>query len=121
MKAVSLLYVVNATLLLLHELESAYEKEWKILKLPGQISGFLIFHIPIIIFLFYGVIEIEKSSTIGFISGIIFGISGTIPFMVHKLFIKTPNQFNLPISNAIIYLNILSGIGLLFFSVKSFT
>jgi len=120
MKVISLLYIVNATLLLLHELESAYEKEWEILKLPGKISGFLIFHIPILILLFYGLIEIEKGSTIGFISGIIFGISGVIPFMVHKVFVKTPDQFNLPMSNAIIYLNILSGIGLLFFSLDPF-
>jgi len=36
MKAITLLYIVNATLLLLHEIESAYEKEWEILKLPGK-------------------------------------------------------------------------------------
>lgn len=65
MKAVTLVYVVNATLLLLHEIESAYEKEWEILKLPGKITGFLLLHIPIIMILFYSVIEIEKSSTIG--------------------------------------------------------
>lgn len=34
MKAITLLYIVNATLLVLHEIESAYEKEWDILKLP---------------------------------------------------------------------------------------
>ena len=45
-------YILNATLLLLHEIESAYEKEWEILKLPGKITGFLLMHIPIILFLF---------------------------------------------------------------------
>ena len=72
MKAVTLLYIVNATLLLLHEIESAYEKEWKILKLPGRITGFLFLHIPIITLLFYGLVEIEKNSAIGLIFGIIF-------------------------------------------------
>jgi len=120
MKAITLLYMVNATLLLLHEIESAYENEWKILKLPGEITGFLLLHIPIIILLFYGLIEIERNSSLGLILGIILGIGGVIPFIVHKIIFKTPNQFNLPISNAIIYLNILSGISLLFLSARFF-
>ena len=117
MKVITLLYIANATLLLLHEVESAYEKEWEILKLPRRITGFLLLHIPIIILLFYGLTEIEKNSTIGLIVGIILGIGGVIPFIVHKVIFKTPDKFNLPISNAIIYLNILSGISLLFLSV----
>jgi len=120
MKTLTLVYIVNATLLLLHEIESAYEKEWQILKLPGKITGFLILHIPIIILILYGVIEIEKSSTIGLIFGITLGIGGVIPSVVHKVVFKTPDQFNLWISNGIIYLNILSGISLLFLSLNHF-
>ncbi len=118
MKTMSLLYIVNATLLLLHEIESAYEKEWEILKLPGKLTGFLLLHIPIIILLFYGLIEIERNSTAGFIFGIITGIGGVIPFMVHKIIARTANNFNLLISNIIIYLNIISGVGLLFLSAR---
>ncbi len=120
MKAITLLYIVNATLLLLHEIESAYEREWEILQLPGKITGFLLLHIPIILIFFYGLIEIERNSTMGLILGIILGIGGVIPFLVHKMLFKTPDQFNLAISNAIIYLNIFSGIGLLFLSVRNF-
>lgn len=113
-----MLYIVNATLLLLHEIESAYEKEWEILKLPVKITGFLLLHVPIIFLLFYGLIEIEKSTPVGLIFGIILGIGGIIPFIVHKILCKTPDQFNLPISNIILYLNVLLGISLLFLSVK---
>ncbi|MCE5210449.1 MAG: hypothetical protein LLG40_02710 [Deltaproteobacteria bacterium] len=120
MKAITLLYIVNATLLLLHEIESAYEKEWEILKLPGKITGFLLLHIPIIIILFYGLIEIEKNTIIGLIIGAILGFGGVIPYIVHKIIFKRPDQFNMPISNVIIYLNVLSGIGLLFLSVNLF-
>jgi len=42
LKTITLIYILNATLLLLHEMESAYEKEWEILKLPGEITGYLI-------------------------------------------------------------------------------
>jgi hypothetical protein len=120
MKFISMLYVINATLLILHEIESAYEKEWEILKLPGKITGFLLLHVPIIILIFYGLIEIEKLSTIGLVFGIITGIGGIIPFIVHKIIVRRNEHFNLIISNAIINLNILSGICLLFLSVRFF-
>jgi hypothetical protein len=48
--------------------------------------------------------------------GIILGIGGIIPFIVHKIIVRKENHFNLLMSNAIIYLNTLSGIGLFAFS-----
>ncbi len=117
MKAISFWYIVNATLLLLHEIESAYEREWEILRLPGRITGFLLLHVPIIVILFYGLIEIEKESAMGWMLGIILGIGGMIPAIVHKILFRVPDRFSLPISHAIIYLNVLSGIVLLSLSV----
>lgn len=119
MKALTALYILNATLLLLHEIESAHEREWEILKLPGGITGFLIIHIPIIVFLFYGLTEIEKGTTLGAVFGIIAGTGGIIPFIVHKVAVKRDDRFNLAVSNAIIFLNIPSGLGLLVLSVLS--
>jgi len=118
MRIITILYIVNGTFLLLHEIESAYEKEWEILRLPGKITGFLLLHIPIIVLIFYGLVEIERNSTVGLVFGIITGVGGIIPFIVHKIIVRTPNNFNLLISNIIIYLNILSGIGLSFISAQ---
>lgn len=111
MKLITVLYIINATLLLLHEIESGFEKEWEILKLPGKITGFLVMHIPIIFFLFYGTLEIEKQTILGLILGVVTGIGGLIPFIVHKIIVNSKEHFNLIISNMIIYLNILMGIG----------
>ena len=118
MKIISIVYILNATLLILHEIESAYEKEWELLKLPGKITGFLLMHIPIILILFWGLIEIEKQTTLGLILGIVLGIGGILPAVVHKIAFKKTDQFNLPISNAIIFLNVFSGIGLLILSIS---
>lgn len=52
--------------------------------------------------------------------GIIFGVGGIIPFIVHKLVFKTADRFNSLISNVIIYFNIVSGTGLLLLSAKGF-
>ena len=110
-------YILNATLLLLHEIESAYEKEWEILKLPVKITGFLLMHIPIILFLFWGLIEIYKHTTTGMIIGIITGLGGLIPFVVHKLLVRRDDCFNRMISNTIMILNIITGVGTIVFSL----
>jgi len=116
MKLITLIYILNATLLLLHEIESAYEKEWEILHLPGKISGFLLLHIPIILILFIGLIEVEKFSRTGLILGIAFGIGGIIPLLVHKIFVKREGHFDRGISNGIIYLNTVIGMVLIYLS-----
>jgi hypothetical protein len=110
MKSLTLFYILNAILLILHEIESGYEKEWEILKLPGKITGFLLLHVPILFVLFYGLLEIDRMSNIGFIIGTITGLGGVIPFLIHKKIVKREENFNLLISNIIIYTNILSGI-----------
>ena len=120
METVTIFYILNAGLLLLHEMESAFEKEWEILKLPGHITGFLLLHIPIIIILFYGALEIETYSQVGIIIGIISGIGGVMPFMVHKILVKRKDHFNLPISHILIYGNLLVGIALIMLSVRCF-
>jgi hypothetical protein len=78
--------IINSTLLILHEIESAYENEWNLLHLPGKISFFLILHIPILLVLFYcpiGLLLNTKASTI--LSASI-GMAGVLPFLVHKVF-----------------------------------
>ena len=106
----SIIYIINACLLLLHEIESAYFKEWEILKLPGKITGFLLLHIPIIIILFWGAIETEKQTTSGIIIAIIAGAGGLVPFLVHKILIRKKGIFNSILSNCIVYLSVLTGI-----------
>lgn len=118
MKIITLFYILNATLLLLHEIESAYEKEWEILKLPGGITGFLLFHVPVLLIILYGLIEIEKASAVGLIIGLVLGAGGVCPFLVHKVIVKRKGRFALPISQAMIYLNVVAGIVLLYLSAR---
>lgn len=119
MRPITLFFILNATLLILHEIESSYEKEWEILRLPVKISGFLILHIPIILLLFYGVVEIEKLTPIGLILGIVIGIGGMIPFLVHKVIVNRKDKFNMKISNIIVYTNLISGIITIVLSINS--
>lgn len=110
MKILTLIYIVNASLLILHEIESAYAKEWEILKLPGKITGFLLLHIPILLMLFVGAVGVEKQTSTGNIIAIVTGVGGLMPFLVHKVIVKRQGYFYSKISNCIIYLNILTGV-----------
>jgi hypothetical protein len=94
-------YILNVSFLILHEIESGYEKEREILKLPGKITGFLLLHIPILFMIFYGFYCIVTfPQTRGLVS-IIVGITGFIPFLVHKVFVNKKEYFNKIISNII--------------------
>jgi hypothetical protein len=112
--------MINAMLLVLHEIESAYWKEWEILKLPGHITGFIIIHIPILLLMLYGLIEVEKQSPSGNIFGLVFGTGGLAPFIVHSLLAKKENRFNLVISRILIYSNAVSGSLLLILIIPRF-
>lgn len=112
MKMITLIYIMNNTLLLLHEIESAYEKEWEILKLPGEITGFILMHVPIILFFFYGLLEIERGTKAGLVIGLICGLGGIIPVVVHKLFVRRSDRFNRLVSDVLIYTNCVIGAAL---------
>jgi len=120
MNVLTIIFIINATLLILHEIESAYWKEWEILKLPGHITGFIIIHIPILLLMLYGLIEIEKQSSASNIFGLVFGIGGLAPFVVHTLLAKKENRFNLVISKILIYSSAVSGALLLILTVPRF-
>lgn len=110
MEPVTALYLINATLLLLHEIDSAHEKEWEILHLPGGIGGFLVMHVPLILVLFYGALEIAQASPAGLVLGIVTGAGGLVPWLVHRVLVRREGRFESVVSRSIIYANVLTGL-----------
>ena len=106
-----ILYIINVTLIILHEIESGYEKEWELLKIPGKLTGFLLLHIPIVFMFFYGFYCIIIYPQSKGILSIVVGIIGFIPFIVHKLIVNRKENFNKLISNIIIIGNMFFGAG----------
>jgi hypothetical protein len=106
-------YIFNATLLILHEIESGYEKEWDILRLPVKLTGFIFLHIPILFFFFYGLFYIVQYPQSRTLISILSGSVGLIPFLVHKVIVNKKEHFNKPISNILIFGNMVSGIVLI--------
>ena len=98
------LYFANAILLICHEIESAYWKEWELFKMKGGITLFVIIHIPLVALILYGMIEFYEATIVGVIFSFIIALGGTFAFSIHTHFIKKGNEeFTLPISKIILY------------------
>ncbi len=104
-KALFWLYLTNAILLIIHEIDSAFWKEWELFKLPGGISGFLILHFPLLFLILYGLVLVAEQSFLGLIASLILSAGGIFAFCIHTAFIrKGRHEFNTPISRFILAL-----------------
>jgi len=77
------IYLVNATVIILHELDSVYWKEWTLFNLPSGIQLFLLIHFPLIGAILYGLILVHQQSFSGLIFSIILAGSGIFAFFIH--------------------------------------
>jgi membrane protein CcdC involved in cytochrome C biogenesis len=93
------IYLANSVLLITHEIDSAYWKEWKLFKLPGGITGFLLLHLPLLFLILYGLVQVFQETCGGLIFSLFLSASGLFAFAVHTMFIrKGRSEFNVPMS-----------------------
>ena len=93
------LYLINAIFLINHEIDSAYWQEWNLFKIKGGITTFLILHFPLILFMLYGLIQVNSQTYTGLIFSLILSIIGIFAFTIHMIFIKKGHkEFRAPIS-----------------------
>ena len=97
------LYSVNATLLIVHEIDSAYRQEWKLFRLPGGISFFLILHLPLVFLILYGLVQVQQESLAGQILSLVLSLAGIFAFSIHTFFSHRGHpEFKTPISIVIL-------------------
>jgi len=105
------LYLTNAVLLINHEIDSAYWKEWELFRLPGGIAGFLLLHFPLLFIVLYGLVLIERQIFLGLIFSFILCFGGIFAFIIHTYFLrKGREEFNKLISKIILILTLLVSI-----------
>ena len=93
------LYLANAVLLITHEIDSAYWKEWELFKLPGGSTGFILLHLPLVFLILWGLVLVFQHSFVGLIFSLILSLGGIFAFTIHTVFIKKGrNEFNVPVS-----------------------
>jgi hypothetical protein len=97
------LYLANASLLITHEIESAYWKEWELLHLPGGIQLFLILNLGIVLLILFGFRELVQRRRSGLWFSLGLAGAGTLAFMIHGFFLSRGHpEFRLPMSYAIL-------------------
>ena len=93
------LYLVNAVLLITHEIDSAYWKEWELFKLPGGSTGFVLLQLPLVFLILWGLVLVFQGSLAGLALSLILSLGGIFAFTIHTMFIKKGrNEFNVPVS-----------------------
>lgn len=93
------IYIFNSVLLIIHEIDSAYWKEWDLFRLPGGITGFLILHFPLLLLILYGLILVSQHFFAGLIFSLLISFGGMFAFAIHLFFIKRGrNEFKTFIS-----------------------
>ncbi|MCX5863287.1 MAG: hypothetical protein NTW27_14360 [Deltaproteobacteria bacterium] len=105
------LYFSTSVLLINHEIDSAYWKEWELFKLPGGIAGFLLIHFPLLILILYGLILVHTHSLSGQVFSLILCFGGVFAFGIHTYFLKKGrSQFDKVISKVILALILIASL-----------
>ena len=101
------IYLLNAVVLIIHEMDSAYWKEWELFRLAGGVTGFLILHFPILFLVLYGLVLVREGTRAGLIFSLILAASGMFAFVIHFWFIRHGREeFTSAISRAILYMTL---------------
>lgn len=96
---ISQLYLLNLALLATHEIDSAYWHEWEMLRLPGDIQFFLILNFLLLLFFFYGLVQVIQWARYARAFSYLLAGAGLFAFTVHLVFLVLGYpQFRSPVS-----------------------
>jgi hypothetical protein len=110
-RALLWIYLLNAVLLIDHEIDSAYWEEWKLFKLPGGISLFVVLHLPLLAVVLYGLVLIERMALGGLIISLVLALSGLFAFTIHRTFIRQGHdEFTIPTSQFLLWATLIMSI-----------
>ena len=98
------LYLVNLVLLILHEMDSAFWREWELFRLPGGIAGFLLLHFPLFLVGAYGLTLVAQGASAGSVLSLVLCAAGLFACGIHTYFLrKGHRQFDTAISKSILW------------------
>ena len=117
---ISSVFIVTLTLLVSHQIDAAYWKEWEMFYLPGGIQFFDIFNLALIPVLLVGLRAVILRQRSGYIHSLFASFLGVLTFLIHAgFYLFGYQQFNLPVSASIIVGCGVSGLVQFYFTFKS--
>ncbi len=97
------LYSINFSLLLAHEIDSAFWREWELFHLPAGIQGFVVIHIFLILAFLYGFRQIILQTRTGLWFSLAMALAGSAGVIIHTIFLISGDKaFTLPVSLAVL-------------------
>ncbi len=97
------LYLLNLALLLTHEIDSAFWREWELFGIPGGIQTFLILNLVLIVIGLWGLKALAAGGRTGIGLSLVVALAGLLAVGIHTYFIVTGHpQFQTPASLAVL-------------------
>ena len=109
------LYLLNLALLITHEIDSAFWKEWNLFGLPGGIQEFLVVNFLLMLVALVGFRNMISGKRSGYYFALILAGSGIFAFGIHSYFVLQGHQeFTLLVSVVtlimIFFLSLIQGV-----------
>ncbi len=82
-------YLVNATVVICHEIGSAYWSEWELFRIPGGASVFVALHLIIIPLLLIGLVQIAQHGGLARVISLAIGGAGLLGTVAHLAFLAS--------------------------------
>lgn len=113
--------MTNAVILLIHEIDSAYWQEWKLLDPDDKngINGFLILHIPMVFLILLGLVYVYEDKFVGLIISLILSTGGLFAYFFHFYHLRKGRlEFNTIISKGIIISTLIISVFQIILTIK---
>jgi hypothetical protein len=109
------LYLLNLALLITHEIDSAFWKEWNLFGLPGGIQEFLVVNFLLMLVALVGFRNMISGKRSGYYFALIVAGSGIFAFGIHSYFVlQGHREFTLLVSVVtliiIFFLSLIQGV-----------
>jgi len=105
-------YVLNAVLLLSHQVDAAFWNEWKLFfKKKEGIAGFLAFNFVAVLLALIGLVEVAREANLAFFFSIALALTGIGTFAIHAFFWSKGNkEFTTKVSAGILLATLVASI-----------
>jgi hypothetical protein len=99
-----MIYLLNFSLLITHEIDSAYWKEWELFGMKSDIQEFLIINFILILIGLIGFRYLISGNKNAYYIALFFSAGGIFAFCIHMYFIVNGHQeFSLPVSIILLF------------------
>ena len=113
------LYLLTATLLISHQVDSAYWQEWNLFGMGGGIQLFALLNVPLILAALYGLVQVVREPRVGAQCGVALSVVGMAAFLIHAWFLyRGRPEFRVPASLIVLGCALVTSLGLAWQSTR---